>query len=136
MRLIQYWRNLPPTVSQIIKYGLVGVANTLITMVVIWVMLKVLDSREGLSNITGYVAGIINSYILNKQWPFKESHSQWIKSSVRFLVAFCICYSLQWGLVTWLNAHLAIDHYFNHLIGMAFYTILNFVLNKFYAFKV
>jgi len=27
------------------------------------------------------------------------------------------------------------DHYYNHLIGMVFYTIVNFIFNKFYAFK-
>lgn len=46
-----------------------------------------------------------------------------------------VCYLLQYGLVVWLNARLPIDHYYNHLIGMVFYTVLNFVLNKFYTFK-
>ena len=59
------------TIKQAIKYGVVGLSNTLITMIVIWVMMKLFGCREGLSNLTGYVAGILNSFIWNKQWTFK-----------------------------------------------------------------
>ncbi|SEF40440.1 MULTISPECIES: GtrA family protein [Parabacteroides] len=123
------------TVKQAIKYGIVGISNTLITMVVIWVMMKLFGCREGLSNITGYIAGILNSFVWNKQWTFKSSSSGWGKSAYRFAVAFVICYLLQYGLVMLLNKHLTIDHYYNHLIGMAFYTVINFIMNKFYTFK-
>ena len=61
------------TIKQAIKYGVVGLSNTLITMIVIWVMMKLFGCREGLSNLTGYVAGILNSFIWNKQWTFKGS---------------------------------------------------------------
>ena len=59
------------TIKQAIKYGVVGLSNTLITMIVIWVMMKLFGCREGLSNLTGYVAGILNSFIWNKQWTFQ-----------------------------------------------------------------
>ena len=123
------------TVKQAIKYGVVGLSNTLITMIVIWVMMKLFGCREGLSNLTGYVAGILNSFIWNKQWTFKGSSTGWTKGAVRFTIAFIICYALQYGLVLILNSRLTIDHYYNHLIGMAFYTVINFLVNKFYTFK-
>lgn len=123
------------TLKQAIKYGIVGISNTLITMLVIWLMMKVLDCREGLSNLTGYVAGLLNSFIWNKQWTFKESSSGWGRSAWRFAVAFVVCYVLQYGLILLLNENLSIDHYYNHLIGMVFYTVLNFVINKFYTFN-
>jgi putative flippase GtrA len=125
------------TVNQVIKYGIVGVLNTIISLAVIWVMMKVFGCREGLSNISGYIAGIINSFLWNKQWTFRENQTDWGKSALRFLIAFGICYALQWSLVLFLN-HMTqnlYDHYYNHLIGMVFYTIVNFIFNKFYAFK-
>ena len=111
------------TVKQAIKYGVVGVSNTLITMAVIWVMMKLFGCREGLSNLTGYVAGLLNSFI------------GWTKGAIRFGIAFVVCYVLQYGLVLILNSQLTIDHYYNHLIGMVFYTAINFLINKFYTFK-
>ena len=104
------------TIKQAIKYGVVGLSNTLITMIVIWVMMKLFGCREGLSNLTGYVAGILNSFIWNKQWTFKGSSTGWTKGAVRFTIAFIICYALQYGLVLILNSRLTIDHYYNHLI--------------------
>ena len=123
-------------IKQAVKYGVVGLSNTLITMIVIWVMMKGLDCREGLSNLTGYVAGLLNSFVWNKQWTFRGSATGWAKGAIRFAIAFVVCYALQYGLVLILNARLAIDHYYNHLIGMVFYTMANFLANKFYTFKV
>lgn len=55
--------------------------------------------------------------------------------AVRFGVVFGICYLMQLGLLMYLNANLSIDPYYNQLLAMAFYTVINFVMNKFYTFK-
>ncbi len=122
------------TVRQAIKYGIVGVSNTLITAIVIWVMMKGLGCSDILSNIVGYAAGVLNSFIWNKRWTF-QSDAGWMSSGFRFLVAFGICYLLQLGVLMYLNAHLSIDPYYNQLLAMVFYTAINFVMNKFYTFK-
>ena len=87
------------TIKQAIKYGVVGLSNTLITMIVIWVMMKLFGCREGLSNLTGYVAGILNSFIWNKQWTFKGSSTGWTKGAVRFTIAFyyLLCFTVRIG---------------------------------------
>ncbi len=123
------------TVKQAIKYGIVGVGNTVITAVVIWVMMKGLGCSDVVSNIVGYAAGVVNSFIWNKQWTFRASDAGWMASAVRFGVVFGVCYLLQLGLMLYLQRHLAIDPYYNQLIAMAFYTVINFVMNKFYTFK-
>lgn len=122
------------TVKQAIKYGVVGVSNTLITAIVIWIMMKVLGFSDVVSNITGYVAGVLNSFIWNKQWTFQSS-AGWVGSAVRFGIVFGICYLLQLGVLMYLNEHLSIDPYYNQLLAMAFYTVINFIMNKFYTFK-
>ncbi len=122
------------TVKQAIKYGIVGVSNTLITAVVIWIIMKIFGFSDVVSNITGYVAGVLNSFIWNKQWTFK-SNAGWLSSALRFGLVFGICYLLQLGLLLYLNKHLTIDPYYNQLIAMAFYTVINFVMNKYFTFK-
>jgi putative flippase GtrA len=121
-------------IRQAIKYGIVGIGNTLVTAAVIWVMMKLLGCPDVLSNITGYVAGLLNSFILNKQWTFKSSDS-WTGSAIRFGMVFGVCYLLQLGLLLYLNRRLSIDPYYNQLIAMVFYTAINFLMNKFYTFK-
>lgn len=121
-------------IKQAIKYGLVGVVNTLITAAVIWVMMKIFGASDVLSNITGYIAGLINSFIWNKKWTFESSVS-WVSGAVKFGVVFIVCYLLQLGVLLYLNKTLTIDTYYNQLIAMVFYTVINFVMNKFYTFK-
>ena len=122
------------TLKQAIRYGVVGVSNTLITAVVIWVMMKLAGCSDVLSNITGYAAGVLNSFVLNKKWTFKSTIG-WTRGAVRFGVVFGICYLMQLGLLLYLNKHLTIDSYFNQLLAMAFYTVINFIMNKYYTFK-
>ena len=122
------------TIRQAFKYGLVGISNTLITMFVIWLMLKQFGFSDVLSNVTGYAAGVINSFFFNKLWTFK-SRDSWFGSALRFAVVFGICYLLQLGMLFCLKANLSIDPYYNHLIAMVFYTAINFLMNKYITFK-
>ena len=48
------------TVKQAIKYGIVGVSNTVITAVVIWIMMKLFGCSDVVSNMVGYVAGAMD----------------------------------------------------------------------------
>ena len=101
------------------------------------------------SNFFGYTAGVISSFILNRSWTF-ESKSDWKTGFLKFLLTFGVCYVLQLVLVLILNKYVSIptfefnafgenyivtSSYICQLIGMAFYTILGFVFNKYYTFK-
>jgi putative flippase GtrA len=122
------------TIKQAIKYGIVGLSNTLLSLFVIWVMMKVFGYSDVVSNIAGYVAGYLNSFIWNKKWTFKSSDT-WQGSVVRFTLVFGICFFLQLQILLYLNAHLNIDAYYNQIAAMLFYTVLNFLLNKYFTFK-
>ena len=124
------------TVAEAIKYGIVGVINTVITAAVIAVMMKGFGADPILSNGVGYAAGLINSFIFNKKWTFK-SDMKWQKAAIRFGIAFAICYLFQLGVLMWLNrCQTMFDPYYNQLIAMVAYTGANFFVNKFYTFKV
>jgi putative flippase GtrA len=121
-------------IRQAIKYGIVGIGNTLLSLCVIWVMMKILGYPAVASNITGYAAGILNSFVWNKRWTFKSSDT-WTGSAIRFGFVFGICYMLQLGLLLYLDRYLPIDPYYNQVIAMIFYTAVNFLMNKYFTFK-
>jgi putative flippase GtrA len=56
-------------------------------------------------------------------------------SAIRFLLVFGVCYLLQLLVLLQLNKHLDIDPYYNQLLAMGCYTIINFLLNKYITFK-
>jgi len=144
---------------QVIKYGIVGVLNTALTALTIWIMMyPVFKSGDvenvspiviTISNITGFTVGLINSFIWNRKWTF-QSKNRWEKEFIRFVSAFLICYIPQLFLVNFLNSTLTgIDYrfvignfslnistaYICQLIGIVFYTSINFLINKFFTFK-
>ena len=138
--------------EQALKFGIVGLGNTLLTLLIIWIMTEWLHCSGVLSNITGYAIGIISSYVFNKQWTFKSTVG-WKKSAIRFFLVCGICYLVQLAVFLFLNRYYienpplyaffkpVLDvfkitpSYYIHIFAMVFYTLLNFLFNKFYTFK-
>lgn len=133
-------------IIQFIKYCMVGVLNTLITLGVIFVCKSLLGVNPYVSNALGYIAGVINSFFCNKQWVFKSSGSYW-REALRFLAGFGICYGLQLGCVWLLTespfgslefaiAGFVISGYgIATLLGNVVYTLANFVYNRLVTFR-
>lgn len=76
-----------------VKYNLIGIMNTLITLVVVWVLHQLLDWNLEFSNFLGFVAGGCNSYLMNRIWNFRSNNEK--KTEVaRFLLVFLCAYGL------------------------------------------
>lgn len=132
---------------QFIKYACVGVLNTLVTLGVIFVCKSILGINPLVSNAIGYVAGVINSFIWNKNWVFKTS-GHYRSEAIKFIVGFLICYGLQF-LTVWLLSYKTqlkeFEFFFIFftvsgygvatLIGNVVYTLTNYVYNKLVTFK-
>ncbi len=121
--------------TSIVKYGLVGVINTLITGIIMLTLMNVFSVSLRLSNIIGYAAGFINSFILNKTWTFKAGQSSTLQQFLKFSAVFAVCFLLQHGLVILLAENLLIDKNISTLIGMVFYTGVSYIFNKLFTFK-
>jgi len=122
------------TTQQFIKYGIVGVINTLITLSVIFLLMNGFDVNYLISNIVGYMLGFINSFILNKLWTFKSKGK--LKNELfLFIIAFLVCYGAQLLFLIFLIEGLDFSAEISQIIAMAFYTILNFLGNKYFTFK-
>jgi putative flippase GtrA len=119
----------------IIKYGLVGVINTLITGIILFVLMNGFKVSYDISNAVGYVAGFFNSFIMNKFWTFKGNQTSTIKQLLKFTAVFAVCYFIQLGLVIFLVEKLNVNKNISQLIGMVFYTLIGFIFNKLFTFK-
>lgn len=122
-------------IRQMIKYGLVGVINTLITAVIIFVMMNGFGISLKISNAVGYIAGFINSFILNKLWTFKQNELSAYRQFIRFGAVFAVCYFIQLGFVVLMVDEIGIEKNIATLIGMVIYTLIGFILNKIFTFK-
>lgn len=122
------------TFRQFIKYGLVGISNTLITLAVIFIFMKLLNVSYIISNAIGFLFGFINSFILNRIWTFKSKKSIG-RESLFYIMIFSISYILQLMLLVILKEKLQMEPEYAQIIAILFYSILNFSGNKYITFK-
>jgi putative flippase GtrA len=122
------------TLLQFAKFLAVGVVNTAVGLGSILLLINVARIQYLIANIIGYALGLTCSFFLNKFFTFRSALFR-PAEIVKFLVVFGISYSLQLSIVTLSHEVLKIETNLSTLIGMAVYTMINFVLNKFVTFK-
>jgi putative flippase GtrA len=121
-------------VVQIFKFGIVGLLNTGISLLVFLLLSDVLKINDKISDIASYVIGLINSFIFNKLWTFQAKDFSY-KELFLFILFFGVSFSLQYGCYTLLKDHYFVQKNISYIIGMVVYTGTNFLLNKFFTFK-
>lgn len=131
---------------QFIKYCIVGVLNTLITLGVIYMCKSILGINIYVSNALGYVCGLINSFVCNRSWVF-HSRGSYRREALKFGVGFGVCYALQLGVVWVLTEYvfgrgdydicgIVLSGYgIATLAGNVVYTMANFIYNRSVAFN-
>lgn len=131
-------------VLQFIKFGMVGVSNTLLSLLVTYAVIAVfrlcfhITSTWSLDIATtvGYLAGVCNSYFWNKRYVFKDGKET---SQKKAFAKMFVCYGVTY-LLSMLIMNVLVDYC--HVPGIIapiprlIITIpLNFIANKLWAFK-
>lgn len=114
------------------KYIMVGAANTLLTMFVIFALMHS-GVNMYVSNASGYVVGIIFSFILNSLFTFSAKLS--FINLIKFLIACLISYLVNLIAMKVFLMLFPDRVYFAQFCGMGFYTVTGFVLNKLWVMK-
>lgn len=121
------------------KFLLVGVANTLLSMVLMF-LLEFMGYWP--STAIAYVAGAALSFFLNRSFTFKSDAAFW-PSVLRFVINVAVCYLIAYSIaqpvVTWVLSSTAISAVWQERIakvcGMGLYTVLNYFGQRFFAFR-
>lgn len=127
--------NLKKLVAQFMKFGMVGVSNTLISLGCYYVLVY-FGLHYLLANAVGFVVSVCNSYFWNSRYVFKDKKEQ---SGVRaFMKVFCsygVSFCLSSVLMVVFVQLLGISEYLAPILRLIFTIPLNFVMNKLWAFK-
>lgn len=112
----------------------VGLVNTLIGLSTIYVCMALLGMQDVPSNVTGYMIGLVVSFVLNKHWTFRY-HGDALESLLRFLVVFAIAYSANLIVVLCTTRVFGVDRYVAQAAGVLAYTVLSYLGSRHYAFR-
>lgn len=130
---------------QFIKFGLVGLSNTLISYIVYLIILW-LCSKTGFFGSKDYIIAIIVSFILSVLWSFYWNKKYvfyldvGFRSTLLALLKTYVSYSFS-GLflssvlaVFWVEI-IGVSKLISPILNLLISVPINFVLNKFWAFK-
>lgn len=133
------------TMVQFLKFGIIGLSNTLISYIIYVMVLLGLQNLGVCEKIDylvaqflGFVISVLWSFYWNNKFVFKDENSQrnWFKALIKTYISYGFTglflnsiLSILW--VEILNWSKMIAPIVNLLISVP----LNFVLNKFWAFK-
>ena len=124
----------------VLRFLLVGVVNTLIGAGIMFLLYNVANCSYWLSSAANYVVGGIVSFFLNKYFTFENKGWSW-GQVWRFALNVAVCYFTGYGLakpaVLWLLKDQAVKIRENiaMAVGMCLYTGLNYLGQRFFAFK-
>lgn len=118
--------------SQAIRFCVVGIINTTVTAVVI-LSLTTYGVGLYLSNATGYVVGVLLSFILNTYFTFSSRPS--LSRLFKFILCCIICYVINLISMNVAMSLTNVNKYILQLVGMFFYTTSGFLINKLWVMK-
>lgn len=122
------------------RFVLVGVVNTLVGTAIMFVFYNVFHFSYWFSSASNYFFGSILSYFLNKNFTFGYGKTD-IRSIARFVITIIVCYLLAYGIAKPTMASLlseysvSIQENVSMLLGMVLFMVLNYLGQRFFAFK-
>lgn len=130
--------DLRQLIIQFIKFGLVGVSNTFVSMAVYYLLLWINPDWYMLGSVLGTVLSILNAFIWNDLFVFTGNPKD-IKSVLHRLGKTYVSYggtSLLSTVLLWLEVTvLHVSKVFAPIVNLLITIPLNYLLNRFWTFK-
>ena len=120
-------------IKQVIKFGIVGVANTIIGYGT-YLILITFGVNVQLAMAGNWVIGSIFSFFLNKYWTFGQKNSDFA-SVIRFIIVCTVAMLLNIVFVTIAVNFLGMEKKIGGLVSMGLVIVVNFLGQKFFAFR-
>lgn len=120
--------------SQLFRYILVGLFNTALGFAIIFSCMYLLRMSPLSSNVTGYLCGLVASYVLNKVFTFKTT-SRSRSEILRFIVVFIAAYLANLGMLLLCINIFHIHEAVSQVVAGTIYVGASFFMNKYYVFR-
>ena len=130
--------NLKKGIIQFIKFGTVGAINTVLSYAITNGAYYLLHLHEQISNIIAFVITVFISFMLNGRFVFtenKEERNFW-KSLLKVYASYSITGVFLTAILLYIEEEIiGIPHYIATLMNLVVTVPINFILNKFWAYK-
>lgn len=115
------------------RYAGSGALNTVTGFAVIFALMA-LDFSPFIANIGGYLVGFILGFVVSKKFVFR-SNGHFVGESIRYLVAFMICFGLNLLTLQIALSKLHINALAGQLLAAVVYTASMFIFTRWFVFS-
>jgi putative flippase GtrA len=123
-----------PVMVQFVKFGIVGVSNTLLFLAVYTLLLEGFDVWYLAASGIGFVVGAVNGFLLNRRWTFR-GHVGDALTPVRWGVVQSGGLLLNLGLVALCVEGLGMGELIGQAVAIAIVVVVTFIANRAWTFR-
>lgn len=124
-----------PLIVQFLKFGIVGISNTVIAFAIYTLLIKVFGVWYVAASGIGFAIGAVNGFLLNRRWTFKE-HTGDALTPVRWAVVQSCGLGCNLGLVYLFVSGAGLDELVGQAFATVIVTVLTFAVNRSWTFRV
>jgi putative flippase GtrA len=124
-----------PMLVQFVKFGIVGVSNTLLAFAIYTVLLKVFGVWYLGASAIGFVVGAVNGFLLNRRWTF-AGHVGDSLTPVRWGVVQGCGLALNEGLLYLFVDGAGIEKLLGQAFATVIVTVITFLVNRAWTFRM
>lgn len=122
-------------VFQFVKFGLVGLSNTVISLSVYYVVIWFNMDWYMLGSILGFVISVANACFWSRRYVFTDAQEGFLKTLFRSYLAYGASFLLATLLLYIQVEQLGISKTIAPVLNLLLTIPLNFIVNKFWTFK-
>ena len=126
----EQWQGL----FQFVKFCLVGVSNTAISLAVYYIFVMINKEWYIIGNAVGFVVSVLNSYFWNSKFVFKKQDEK-TKTIIKTFLAYGTNLAISTCLLYLLVDVLSLSEYVAPILNLIVTIPLNYILNKFWVMK-
>jgi putative flippase GtrA len=124
-----------PIVRQFVKFGIVGVSNTLLSLAVYAVLLKGFGVWYLAASAIGFAVGTVNGFLWNRRWTFR-GHVGDALTPVRWFVVQGFGLLMNEGLVFVFVNDAGLDKLLGQGCATAIVVVFTFIANRAWTFRM
>ena len=121
--------------KQFIKFGIVGVSNTAISLAVYYVFVFISQDLYIVGNTIGFVVSVLNAYYWNNKFVFNKTEKGNTKLLIKTFTSYGGTFLLGTALLFVMVNYVGISEKIAPMINLFITVPLNFLLNKFWTFS-
>ena len=138
-RIERIFQKLPPSLRQFLKFGMVGAVNTVLSYLITNACYYGFHLHEQICNLISFVITVLISYLLNSRFVFRQqdgNRQPWYRALAKVYASYALTELVLMGILLFIQERLlGIPHFIATFMNLCITVPLNFVLNKFWAYR-